>query len=169
MRKNTTETFLVLCFVLIVSTAHANPWAINELRGKRAPDFTTTDLTGRTHRLSDYKGRVVLLNFWATWCPPCREELRSLESLRKDYKDKRLVIIAISVDRDIEKVKRFLREISTSFIILHDGKYSVYKKYNVFSVPMTFLIDRKGRIVDIFFGEQDWTSPTIKEQIDSLL
>jgi peroxiredoxin len=157
-----------LWITFVSNNASANPWAIDELRGRNAPVFTLNDLKGNTFRLSDYNGKVILLNFWATWCPPCREEIKSLERLYQKYKDNDLIIFAISLDRTPEKAKRFIKELAPSFPVLYDYNAMVSKKYNVFSIPTTFLIDKKGRIVDIFFGEHNWASKTLIQKIEGL-
>ncbi len=169
MKKNVTITCFILWITFVSSNASANPWAIEELRGRTAPDFLLKDLGGKPFRLSDYRGKVILLNFWATWCPPCREEMKSLDSLYKKFKNNNLIIFAVSLDRTPEKAKSFIKELSPSFPVVYDYNAMVSKKYNVFSIPTTFLIDRKGRIVDIFFGEQNWTSKKLIQKIEGLL
>lgn len=169
MKKGISITCLILWISFVSHNTSANPWAIEELRGKTAPDFLLNDLAGKPFRLSDYRGKIMLLNFWATWCPPCREEMKSLDSLYKRYKTYNLIILAVSLDRTPEKARQFIKEIAPSFPVLYDYNARVSQKYNVFSIPTTFLIDKKGRIVDIFFGEQNWTSKKLIQKIEGLL
>ncbi len=146
-----------------------DPWAIEDLLGKEAPDFTLKDLNGRDVSLRDLRGRVLLLNFWATWCPPCVEEIPALNRLRRGFQGRDFEIVGISTDRSVSTIKEFMETNPIEYLVLHDGDIKVSRIYNVFSIPTTFLIDRNGRIVERYFGEQDWTSREIKEKIDALL
>ncbi|NOX19787.1 MAG: TlpA family protein disulfide reductase [Nitrospirae bacterium] len=157
----------VLCvFVLSFSSvAQSSPWDIDALVGTFAPDFTLQDLKGNKVSLIDFRGKVVLLNFWATWCPPCREEIPSLNKLMSQYQDKGLVIIGVSSDSSYKRLKAFARKYKINFIVLHDATITVTRKYKVFSLPTTFLINKRGRIVQKFIGAYDWTSAEVIDLI----
>ena len=135
----------------------------------KAPDFTAKDLNGKTVSLSAFKGKVVLLNFWATWCPPCRAEMPSLNKLYNMLKPRGLEVVAVSTDRSISDIKDFIESHRVGFPVLFDSERSASKLYRVFSMPTTFLIDRKGIIVEKFYGEYDWTEPETKGKIEKLL
>ena len=135
----------------------------------KAPDFTAKDLNGKTVSLSAFKGKVVLLNFWATWCPPCRAEMPSLNKLYNMLKPRGLEVVAVSTDRSISDIKDFIESHRVGFPVLFDSERSASKLYRVFSMPTTFLIDRKGMIVEKFYGEYDWTEPETKGKIEKLL
>lgn len=137
---------------------------------KIAPVFELRDLEGKRVSLNDFKGRVILLNFWATWCVPCRAEMPSLENLYRSFKGRGLVVIGVSVDNSTKAVKSFVREKGITFpILLDENKEVSFDDYGVIGLPVTFLIDRKGNIVEKFFGERQWDSDEIKERIRELL
>ncbi len=146
-----------------------SPFEIDELVGKKAPEFKADDLSGKSVSLSSFKGKPILLNFWATWCPYCKEERPYLNSLYKEYKGRDLVIIAVSVDKSGETVKRFLKRVPLDFIILHDNDNKASGLYGVYSLPTSFLIDRKGIIKNKFMGMRDWTEESSKKIIDALI
>jgi peroxiredoxin len=135
----------------------------------KAPDFTLKDLNGKTVSLAAFKGKVVLLNFWATWCPPCRAEMPALNKLHHMLKPRGLEVIAVSTDRSINDIKDFLESHKVDFTVLFDADRNAAKQYRVFSMPTTFLISRSGIIVEKFYGEYDWTEPETKGKIEKLL
>ena len=137
---------------------------------KVAADFTLTDMEGNQVSLSQYRGKVVILNFWATWCPPCREEMPSMERLYRDYKDQGLVILAVNVDDNGKKaVGRFLQKTPHSFPILLDSESLVRNSYGVFRFPESFIIDRNGIVVKKIIGARDWMSGPTFDLINFLL
>jgi len=135
----------------------------------KAPDFMLKDLNGRTVSFSSLKGKVILLNFWATWCPPCKAEMPSMNKLYSSMKARGLEIIAVSSDSSLSSIKDFLAKHRVDFPVLHDEKKAVTLQYKVFSMPTTFLIDRNGTIVEKFYGEYDWTDPDVRSRIEKLL
>jgi peroxiredoxin len=138
--------------------------------GSRAPDFRLIDLEGKSVSLSDYHGKVVLLNFWATWCGPCRTEMPAMEALYRSMQSKGLEIIAVSVDQQGTEVTRpFQEAMGLSFPILHDQDYEVGLTYGARTLPMTFAIDRQGVIRQLIFGARDWNSPEARRGIVKVL
>lgn len=138
--------------------------------GGQAPDFRLIDLHGKLQALPDYHGKVVLLNFWATWCGPCRVEMPSMEILYQDFKDEGFAILAISSDPQGSIVTRpFVASQGLTFPILHDSDYRVSGSYGVRTLPMSFLIDRNGTLTHRVFGARDWNSPEARELIHGLL
>jgi peroxiredoxin len=128
------------------------------------------DLYGKAVSLSDYHGKVVLLNFWATWCGPCRVEMPAMEALYRSMQSKGLEIIAISVDQQGTAVTRpFQEAMALSFPILHDLDYQVGLTYGARTLPMTFAIDRRGVIRQLVFGARDWNSPEARMGIAEVL
>jgi peroxiredoxin len=146
-----------------------SPFEIEKLA--KAPEFTLQDLNGDQVRSSAFKGKVVLLNFWATWCPPCVDELPSLNSLFNDkvLKAKGLEVIAVCTEPSRRDVKALLRKKGLGLRVLMDEQKSVAKQFKVFSLPTTFLMDRQGNIVEKFYGEYDWTGKEIRGKIERLL
>lgn len=162
-----------LCLLLFAAEGFAqppSPYAVEKLSGQKAPDFTLKDINGNTVSLSSFKGKVVLLNFWATWCPPCRAEIPSMNKLNQLLKNKGLVILAVSTDRAVVDVKDFLKNNPVNFTVVVDYNLSVSRSlYKVFMVPTTFLIDKRGIVIEKYFGEQDWTEPEMIKEIEPLL
>jgi len=143
------------------------------LRGRSpamAADFAVPDLAGQAVRLSAYRGQVVLVNLWATWCPPCREEMPSMEKLYARLKDRGFVILAVSQDEGgIDEVKRFVEENKLTFRVLVDPQGEVGQKYGVWGYPESFLIDREGRVVERVIGPREWDAPAQIASIEALL
>jgi len=117
-------------------------------------DFSLTDLNGKTHKLEEFKGKVVLLNFWATWCPACKEDIATLEILNREYKNSGLVIIGISLDKKgLGEVDSFVQQMKIPYTVLL-GDESVVKSYGgLKGVPTSFLLDKEGRIVKKYSGQ----------------
>jgi peroxiredoxin len=130
------------------TTATSKSEAIKE--GSKAPDFELKTLTGETVKLSSLKGKKIMLNFWATWCPPCKAEMPDLEKLYKQ-KDEDLVILAVNIDPQLD-VKGFADEYGITFPILLDDDDSVNEAYQILSIPTTYFIDREGNIQTKFIG-----------------
>jgi peroxiredoxin len=139
-------------------------------RDVEAPEFALADLAGNRVRLSDHRGNVVLLNFWATWCPPCRAEMPSMEKLYQVYRDRGLVILAISGDRtNRSTVETFVQELGVTFPILLDPAGEVFAQYGVRGLPTSYLLDRRGRIVSAEAGARDWNSTAARQVVEALL
>jgi cytochrome c biogenesis protein CcmG/thiol:disulfide interchange protein DsbE len=127
--------------------------------GAPAPGFTLSDLEGKTHQLTDYRGQVVLINFWATWCPPCVEEMPSLEKLHRALGPKGLKVLAVSVDERVKDVERFRKDHDLTFTILRDKDRKVAHRYLTFKYPETYVLDREGKLVWKVVGGMDWVAP----------
>jgi peroxiredoxin len=127
--------------------------------GKPAPDFNLPDLNEKTVRLSDYRGKVVFLNFWATWCKPCREEMPSMELLYKNFEGDGFVVLAVSIDRVTTKkdIPPFVKSMSLTFPILVDSWGQTDKRYKLMGVPETYIIDQQGILREKVIGPRDWT------------
>jgi peroxiredoxin/outer membrane lipoprotein-sorting protein len=124
-----------------------------DLSGELAPHFSLVDLNGKTHELDDLEGKVVLIDFWATWCPPCRKELPTVEKLHREFGQKGLVVLAITSEP--EKVaKSFVKKHNYTFTVLIDPDGGVFDKYLVSSIPVMFVVDREGRIAAHIIGFQ---------------
>ncbi len=125
--------------------------------GLVAPDFTLENMQGEKIHLSQLRGKVVIVNFWASWCPPCKREMPSMEVLHKTFKDDDLVLLAINVEKDGRKaVARFLQESPYTFPILLDDQAKVQNLYGVFQFPESFIIDRNGVVVKKVIGAVHW-------------
>jgi peroxiredoxin len=138
--------------------------------GSAAPNFLLYDLDGNEVRLEAYRGRVVFINFWATWCGPCKVEMPGMELLYKQFRRQDFEMLAISTDAQGLAVTRpFKEKLKLTFPILHDSDYRVGVTYGARTLPMTFLVDRRGIITHRIFGARDWRSPEAKQLILTLL
>lgn len=139
--------------------------------GKPAPDFSLADLNDKPYRLSDFRGKVVFLNFWATWCKPCREEMPSMEILNKNFEKDGLVILAVSIDRvtTTKDIPPFVKGMNLSFPVLIDSWGKTDKPYKRMGVPETFIIDQQGIIQEIVIGPRDWTRLDSLQTLTKLL
>lgn len=136
-------------------------------KGKQAAAFELPDLAGKMQSLP--AGEVVLLNFWATWCPPCRKEMPSMVELHDKLAGRGLKIVAVSVDRDRNDLEGFVREYRLPFQVLHDADADVSRRYGVFRYPETFLIDRQGQVRHHLIGAVDWISEPVLQTIEGML
>ena len=136
-------------------------------RPEKVPAFTLSDLDGNQISLADYHGQVVLINFWATWCSPCVEELPTMEELRKSLADKPFGIIAINLSEDAETIRSFLERhsIELNFPLVLDAAGETAEKYHVRGLPATMIVDREGKFVFGGVGQRDWNSPAVRMEI----
>lgn len=149
---------------LAASGAELKPWT-----GGAAPPFTLEDLAGKAHRLEEYKGRVLVVNFWATWCEPCRDEMPSLNRLKARMADAPFAILAIDMGEGEARVKAFLDKVPVDFQVLLDRDSAVTKAWKVRVLPTTLVLDPSGRIRYSAVGELDWSAPPIEKRLRSLV
>lgn len=116
------------------------------------------DLNGSYVSLSDFKGKILFINFWATWCPPCREEMPSMQKLHDRLKDKDFVMVAIDLQEPVEPVKKFLKEYKLTFMTLLDANGEVGLLFGIQSIPTTLIMDKQGRIIGVAIGARDWAN-----------
>lgn len=157
--------------VLVATPAAAAKGELKPVKGAVvAGDFIAQDLRGKPTRFSELRGKVVLLNFWATWCLPCRKEIPAMEQLYQTYKDRGLVVLAVSQDQaPLATVRSFAEELKLGFPVWHDRDGLVGRQYSVPGVPTSYLIGRDGRIAYKVLGEYDWFSPEARATVESLL
>ena len=139
--------------------------------GSRAPEFRAVNLrTGRPASLADYRGKVVLVNIWATWCQPCRIEMPSMERLHRKLAGNDFAVVAVSVDEaDSATVMQFARDLGVSFDVLHDRAGAIRRLYQTTGVPESFVIERDGVIVKKVIGPAEWDGPTNETLIRKLI
>ncbi len=135
--------------------------------GARAPDFTVQD-ADRKLSLSDFRGKIVVLNFWATYCPPCIEETPSLEQLQQRLKDKGIVVLGVSWDADGDAYHKFLIEHKIDFPTVRDVEQRSSKLYGTLKIPETYIIDRKGIVRRKFISAVDWSQPEVVDFLSKL-
>lgn len=143
------------------------------IAGTRARDFTL-DLSGKPAHLSDFKGKVVVLNFWATWCPPCKEETPSLNHLYKYIQSRNGVVLGVAADEDPGAYQKFLHDEGVAFPTYRDpatrnNSSPIALSYGTSMIPETYIIDRHGKIARKLIGFQQWDSPAMLAYLDSLL
>ncbi len=145
---------------------------LSEVEGRpNAPAINLLRLSGERFSLEENRGKVVLVNFWATWCPPCLKELPSMQDLWKKYRNRDFVMVGVNVGEDDEEVFRFTGSFDTEldFPLLLDQDLKVVKTWPVFGLPTTFVIDKRGRIVYRAKGERDWMDSEIQTTLERLM
>lgn len=158
-----------VCLVLVVLTCFANP-AANALKGgDKPPRIDLPDRTGATVDLDKLVGQVVLVDFWASWCRPCKKEMPALQRLYEKYRSRGLVVIGINIDRSEKKMNRFLKEVPVSFRIVHDKDLDVANRYAPPRMPSSYFIGRDGRVVHIHEGFRPKDAEAIERKVRALL
>lgn len=150
-----------------MSPALAGPLDI----GQPAPEVALTDLGGTTHRLSAYRGHGILLNFWATWCVPCRTEMPSMERASRTLKDTGLVVLAVNLEDAGARgaVEAFVKALGLSFPVLLDPHGESARAYRILGLPISFLVDRRGRLTGREIGPRDWSAGEARGKLEALL
>ena len=131
--------------------------------------FSLPMLTGGIAALSDFKGRIVILNFWATWCPPCRAEMPSMEKLYNRFKDQGLEILAVDIGEDESTVRRFINSSKYTFPVLLDTNNRISNAYGIEAIPTSYILDREGKIIARVVGSISWDTPQAITAFDALL
>jgi peroxiredoxin len=169
-------TLLVAAILLAIAPTDTAADPFQELslfrppKATRAPDFAVPNLAGGTIALQEHRGSVVFLNFWATWCAPCKEEMPSMERLYRRFKGRGFTILAISLDSgNVGKVAAFVKALDLTFPIGLDLKLEVANRYAIRGLPGSFLIDRSGEVVAVAIGPRDWDSRPAYAVVESLL
>jgi len=177
------KSFLVLCSIFFVFISQqADAQAADELANLfgrariqflnqqvEAQDFSLQILGGESADLSSYKGKVVLLNFWATWCPPCRQEMPSMETLYQRYKNNGLEMLAVNLRENSNVVRQFIQRNSYTFPVMLDTNGRVGAMYGIEAIPTTFILDKEGNIIGRLVGSIYWDTPQVFALFDALL
>jgi peroxiredoxin len=168
MRRST-----IAKWILIGAAAGGLVWVALRPRGPvkmgdRAPGFTLPQLPSGKLSLSQFKGQVVVLNFWATWCPPCIEETPSLEQFATDMRSQGVTVIGVSVDENGQQLDKFIRMYHLSYPIARDPSAALANRYGTYKLPETYIIDRNGRVAEKIIGETNWTDPRMITFVKSL-
>ena len=137
--------------------------------GDKAPTFAVTTESGRRLTNSDFGGKLLVLNFWATWCPPCIEEMPSLNRFAEELAPAGVVVLGVSIDKNESAYKRFLEERRLRFQVARDANADIPTEYGTFKWPETYVIDRTGKVVQKHIGPKNWMDPQIVTEIKSLL
>ncbi len=173
LRKNRTDLILTaligvltVAFVVVVAGT-LEPKITNQ--GDTAPKFSISTDQGKTISRSDFGGKLLVLNFWATWCAPCIQEIPSLNQFAKTYASKGVTVLAVSVDRKEDRYREFLRRNNVSFLTARDPEANISSKYGTFMYPESYVIDQNGKVVFKVANAQDWSDPAFLNLFNSLL
>ena len=137
--------------------------------GDAAPDFSITADNGRTISASNFGGKLLVLNFWATWCRPCIEEMPSLDQFQRAFRDSGVVVLGVSVDKDEKTYRRLLSRLNVSFLTARDPEHTINAEYGTFMFPETYLINSAGKVVMKVINSRDWTDEKMVSDVKSLL
>lgn len=170
MIRKLTLPLVILMLFSPAFASHANMVVLPEKDRSPAPSFTTSDLDKAEVALEDYRGKVVLLHFWATWCGPCKEEMPHIEALWQKYRDKGLLVVGVSVqEKPNGQIRAFVDELGLSFPMLLDQEGSISEMYELSAMPTTYMISRDGKIISRVKGTEDWADPELDRLIKDLL
>jgi cytochrome c biogenesis protein CcmG/thiol:disulfide interchange protein DsbE len=137
--------------------------------GDTAPDFTITTDAGRTLTRSDFGGKLLVLNFWATWCTPCLQEMPSLDQFQKTLAPEGVVVLGVSVDKNAQTYQNFLGRVQVAFQTARDPEAKISAGYGTFKYPETYIINREGKVVEKIIGATDWTDRAMIARVRALL
>src|SRR5690242_9320254 len=137
--------------------------------GDRAPDFSIKADNGRMYTRSDFGGKLLILNFWATWCPPCREELPSLDALQRTLGSRGLVVLAVRVDKDEKLYRDFLAVNKVAMTTARDPSQQINREYGTVQFPESYIIDQRGRVVEKIISSTNWMDERMVTHVQSLL
>lgn len=143
--------------------------ALADISQGPAPDFTLKSSDGENLKLSEFRGEVVMINFWASWCGPCRQEMPLLDELYSQYQPLGFTILGVNVEEDSSKAKKLLKDIPVDFPVLFDNKSEVSKLYNVVAMPSTVLVDRDGNVRYLHQGYKPGYEETYQQQVRALI
>jgi peroxiredoxin len=170
-KRNIIIAALILALFYSLISCDTDTRKVSYKVGSVAPDFTLKDISGNKVKLSDYRGKVVLLEFWATWCPPCIDNIPELIRIQDKYNDKAFSILAVSLDKgsDVESMlPEFVAEYGINYPILY-GNDSVIDLYRVMSLPTGLIIDKEGRVVSVHMGYSDDFEKEISKEIEQII
>ena len=154
---------------LVISILAASSLASSGMEGQPAPDFALKSSTGENMRLSEYRGDVVMINFWATWCGPCRQEMPLLDELYTRYERVGFNLLGVNIDDDSGRAMKMIDELGVNFPVLFDARKEVSKLYAVEAMPVTVLVDREGKVRHVHHGYKPGYEEKYLDQIRSLL
>ena len=159
---------LVTLSISFLTTSHAEETLSLIKKHPAAPNFTLPDMDGDMFSMSDYKGKTVIINFWATWCPPCREELPSMNRAWQKIKDNNIAMIAINVGEDEDTIFSFMGDYPIDFQVLLDQSGEVINQWPIKGLPTTFVVDPAGRLYYRAIGGREWDSDSLLNMISAI-
>ena len=163
--SNTIRTWVGVTAVILMTVSSVTAG----IKETAAPDFTLKSVGGENLKLSEYRGEVVLINFWASWCGPCRQEMPVLSELHDKYKALGFTVLGVNVEEDSSKARKLLQEMSVSFPVLLDNESVVSKQYDVVAMPSTVLVDRNGNMRYLHKGYKPGLEDVYLQQVRELI
>ncbi len=161
--------FALLLSIALAATAQKPGEGLTSLLDKpRAPDFQLSDVDGNIHHLSDYRGRVLIVNFWATWCPPCRAEMPSMQRAWEKLQQEGIMMLAVNVGEDEDTIFQFTANYPVEFPLLMDLDSKIIGQWPVRGLPTTFVVDPQGRLTYRAIGGREWDKTELLEQVKAL-
>ena len=160
---------IIAVIVLIIAAAQAAPVLADAKVGQAAPGFTLPSMNGSNLRLKEQRGKVVMVNFWATWCGPCRQEMPLLDKLYRQYRNKGFQLLGVNIDNDRKNAGNMASKLRVSFPVLFDPEKKVADSYGVSAMPYTVMIDRDGVVRSVHKGYVPGTEKKYEDEIRSLL
>jgi peroxiredoxin len=160
---------LLVGALLLVCSMAASAQALKPWTGGAAPALELADLDGGTHRLADYRGKTVLVNFWATWCAPCLAEMPSIERLRRAMEGRPFAVLAVNMGESGRVARDFARKLPVTFTVLLDQDGRVTRAWGARVLPASYLVGPDGAIRYSYFGDLDWASDEVRARIESLM
>jgi thiol-disulfide isomerase/thioredoxin len=171
MKNTRTDTLIRagigLLLLALVGAIYAGIHERIVVAGDTAPGFTIKADNGRTVSLPNFGGKILVLNFWATWCPPCVQETPSLSRFAAEYANKGVVVLGVSVDKDLKAYDGFLQRFKPAFLTARDAQ--LHADYGTFMYPETYIIDAQGKVLKKIAEPADWMAPDVTQYINSLL
>ena len=170
MRQSLLFILLMMTLMLSLPVIAAGNASLTSVKGvPLASDFRLPDIDGKVHQLSQYRGKVLIVNFWATWCPPCREEMPSMEQAYQKIKGSNIVMLAINIGEDADTIFTFTADYDVSFPLLMDEDSTVIKQWPVVALPTSYIVDPQGRLVYRAVGGRDWHDEQMINKLKLLL
>jgi cytochrome c biogenesis protein CcmG/thiol:disulfide interchange protein DsbE len=163
------EAGIVVMLLAFVGTLYLSLHETVVNAGDRAPDFSIQTDTGKTVTAHNFGGKLLILNFWATWCQPCIHEVPSLNRLESVLGSKGLVVLGVSQDTDVQAYKSFLARFKVSYLTAREPDQTVKSKYGTILIPESYLIDQSGKVVEKIISDTDWSSEQMIQHVQSLL
>jgi len=155
---------ILSCCATLAAAQQLRPWS-----GGATPPLALQDLDGRSHRLEDYRGKVVLVNFWATWCDPCRAEMPAMNKLRASLAGRPFAVLAVNLAESESRIRRFMEQVPLEFVVLLDRDSGAAKAWKARVLPVSFVLDAGGRIRYSALGEIDWAQDGVRKAILALM
>jgi peroxiredoxin len=167
--ENVLRGLIVLCVAVLVWVVTGTIHEKVIVAGDTAPNFSIATDAGRAVSPSDFGGKLLVLNFWATWCPPCVQEVPSLDEFQRQFADKGVVVLGVSVDQSPSAYRNFLSRAKVAFQTARDPESKISTEYGTFKYPETYIINRDGRVVEKIIGPANWTDDAMVARVKALL